>query len=136
MAVPLPGDAPEEFAQLTIQQRVIIRVPMMRAPAPPPRPAPPSEDDDWEEHKGPNCLKLKTIVGARIVVQDGIDLIMRDSSRYRAKFERGCPSSGFYSGFYVEPTKDGSICAGRDTLMARNGMECEIDRFRSLSIDK
>ncbi len=119
------------MAQMTIQQRIIIRVPMARRGKAPPRP---SEDEDggWQEKKGPRCIALRSIRGAMIAVDDAVDLILADTHRYRAKLERGCDSLGFYSGFYVEPNADGSLCSGRDELQARSGMSCAIDLFRRL----
>lgn len=65
-------------------------------------------------------------------MQDGVDLLLADSHRYRALLKRGCPSAGFYSGFYVEPDDDGSLCSGRDELQARSGLSCQIDSFKRL----
>lgn len=122
---------PEQWAQLTIQQRVIIRVPMgQRGKAPPP--PEPRRDPEWEEKKGPKCVALRSIRSAAIVTPDGVDLILADEHRYRAKLERGCRSMGFYSGFYVEPQADRSLCAGRDELQARSGMTCAISSFKRL----
>jgi len=58
--------------------------------------------------------------------------LLADQHRYRARLERGCNSMGFYSGFYVEPDEDGSLCSGRDQLQARSGLSCSIDSFRRL----
>ncbi len=120
-----------QLAQLTIQQRVIIRVPMPRKGKAPPRIAP-EAGDAWEEKKGPRCIALRSIRGANILVRNGVDLLLADEHRYRARLERGCDSTGFYSGFYVEPHEDGSLCSGRDELHARSGLSCAIDSFRRL----
>lgn len=119
------------MAQMTIQQRIIIRVPVHRRGKAPPRP---SEEGrgGWQEKKGPRCIALRSIRGAMIAVDDGVDLVLADTHRYRAKLGRGCDSMGFYSGFYVEPHADGSLCSGRDELQARSGMSCSIDLFRRL----
>jgi hypothetical protein len=127
-----PEAQPVQWAQLTIEQRVIIRVPMARgaerarrkAPAPPPV--------EWEEKKGPKCVAVRSIRSATITVPNGVDLVLADNHRYRARLERGCRSESFYSGFYVEPPDDGSLCAGRDELQARSGFACEIDSFKRL----
>jgi hypothetical protein len=126
-----PALEPVQWAQLTIERRVIIRVPMVRKGKAPAR-VTPEEGDDWEEKKGPRCIALRSIRGASIVVRDGVDLLLADQHRYRARLGRGCDSVGFYSGFYVEPNEDGSLCSGRDELQARNGMSCAIDSFRRL----
>lgn len=126
-----PAAEPVQWAQLSIEQRVIIRVPMMRKGRVPARVIPQTRDG-WRERKGPRCIALKSIRGAAIVVGGGVDLILADNHRYRARLERGCPSAGFYSGFYVEPDDDGSLCSGRDELQARSGLSCAIDSFRRL----
>lgn len=128
-----PAGEAVEMAQLTIQQRVIIRVPAARKGAPPPRLA--AEDGGWNEKKGPRCVALRSIRSASILVPNGVDLILADNHRYRARLEKGCDSLRFYSGFYVEPPADGSLCSGRDELQARSGLSCAIDSFRRLIPD-
>lgn len=122
---------PVQWAQLSIQQRVIIRVPMARKGRAPAR-ITPEKRDEWQEKKGPRCVALRSIRAASIVVDNGVDLILSDNHRYRARLEKGCDSTGFYSGFYVEPDDDGSLCSGRDELQARSGLSCAIDGFRRL----
>ncbi|HJT39836.1 MAG TPA: hypothetical protein VJ762_05840 [Sphingobium sp.] len=126
-----PVGEPVQLAQLTIEQRVIVRVPMAKkgkAPAP----VLPRARVAWKEKKGPRCVALRSIRSASIAVENGIDLMLADNHRYRARLERGCNSMGFYSGFYVEPDDDGSLCSGRDELQARSGLSCAIDSFRRL----
>ena len=125
-----PAAESVQWAQLTIEQRVIIRVPMAKGRAPV-RVAPRS-NDRWEEKKGPRCVALRSIRAASIVVANGVDMTLADNHRYRARLERGCDSTNFYSGFYVEPDEDGSLCAGRDELQARSGASCAIDSFKRL----
>lgn len=125
-----PAAEPVQWAQLTIERRVIIRVPMTLKGKAPARVEPDSEE--WEEKKGPRCIALRSIRAASVIVRTGVDLILTDGHRYRARTERGCDSAGFYSGFYVEPDDDGSLCSGRDELQARSGMSCAIDSFRRL----
>jgi hypothetical protein len=126
-----PAVEPVQWAQLTIEQRVIIRVPMAKAGRAPAR-VQPQAQTEWREKKGPRCVALRSIRQAAIVEADGIDLILTDNHRYRAQLERGCRSTGFYSGFYVEPDEDGSLCSGRDELQARSGMSCGISSFKRL----
>lgn len=126
-----PADAPVQWAQLTIERRAIIRVPMAGKGRAPARIAPEAKDD-WREKKGPRCIALRSIRAASIVADHGVDLILADNHRYRARLEKGCNSRGFYSGFYVEPDEDGSLCSGRDELQARSGLSCAIDSFKRL----
>lgn len=126
-----PLAEPVQWAQLEIERRVIIRVPMSRKGRAPAR-VRPDVQSNWKEKKGPRCIALRSIRSASIIVANGVDLLLADNHRYRAKLRRGCNSLGFYSGFYVEPDDDGSLCSGRDELQARSGLSCEIESFRRL----
>ncbi|MCK0531130.1 hypothetical protein [Sphingobium agri] len=126
-----PTAGPVQMAQMSIEQRVIIRVPMAKKGRAPARIAP-QAGREWKERKGPRCIALRSIRSASVVVGHGVDLLLADNHRYRARLERGCSSTGFYSGFYVEPDDDGSLCSGRDELQARSGLSCVIDSFRRL----
>ena len=126
------ADAPVELAQLTIERRVIIRVPLVAQPrAGRPAPPPPSPED-WDEKKGPRCIAIRSIRSAALGARNSVDLILTNSQRYRARFGKQCRAADFYAGFYIEPTDDGSLCAGRDDIQARSGMACEVDSFRRL----
>ncbi len=120
---------PVDFAQLTIRQRIIIRVPAAR-PEPPPRLL------RWRERRGPKCLPMNTVGGAAIVEADSVDLYLRGGIKMRAKLDEACPALDYYSGFYISPTKDGMICADRDAIRTRAGGTCGIDRFRTLAVDR
>src|SRR3546814_876340 len=130
MAGDSPSDSadPVRFAQLTIREQIVIRVP---ARIPPPSAAAPLEGI---EGKGPRCVHAKTIVGAALLGQDSVDLILRDNSRIRAKLENSCPALDYYYGFYISPHADGRICVDRDVIRSRMGGKCEIERFRSLRL--
>lgn len=130
---PPSASDPVVLAQLTIEQRVIIRVPLDRVPSVAPVPPPPTPD--WKEKKGPRCIAVRSIRSARIA-RNGIDLILADSERFRARLERSCRPMDFYSGFYIEPSRDGLLCVERDTIRARSGMDCEIDGFKRLVADR
>lgn len=114
-------------AQLTIRQRVILKVPA--------KPAPPTVSR-WKEKKGPKCLGLGSVAGAAVIERDSVDMIMKGGQRMRAEFEDECPALGYYSGFYILPTEDGQICARRDAVRTRAGGECMIKRFRMLMPEK
>ncbi|HWJ70455.1 MAG TPA: hypothetical protein VNS79_10460 [Sphingobium sp.] len=125
------------LAQLTIEQRVIIRIPTMRNglrsslmrerdETPPPAPA-------LKEMKGPKCLQLNRLRGATISAEEGVIMVVVPREQFRPHFSRACRPADFYAGFYIEPNKDGALCAGRDTLHARNGSTCEIVKFSRLS---
>ena len=120
-----PAAAPPqaaEFAQMTIEQSLIVRVP---------RPAP-VKPLKWKSKKGPKCVAMAAIAGAAVVADDAIDLALRGGQRLRAHFSSRCPALDYYSGFYILPTDDGKICADRDVIRTRSGGQCEITRFRRL----
>jgi hypothetical protein len=115
------GGEPNVFAQLSIRQQVIIRVPARQ---------PPPERIEWKEKNGPKCIPAAALGGA-LISRQGVDLLLRGGKRVRAKLSR-CPPLDYYSGFYVRPGADGRVCEDRDTIRVRSGGSCEIDRFRSL----
>lgn len=145
IAVPTPTlvSAPVQLADLTVTQRVIIRVPLVRQLLPRSvrekavRPAPSVEpEEEWEERKGPRCIAVRSIRHAAVTARHGVDLILSNGDRYRLRMEKICRSVDFYAGFYIEPSSDGSLCAGRDSIQSRAGSECQIDTFRRLVADK
>lgn len=110
------------YAQLTIRQQVIIRVPT-RPVVPVPM--------KWKEKDGPKCISAGLLAGAQ-VAKEGIDLILRTGERFRAKSNRSCMALDYYSGFYMRPGIDGLICEDRDTIRVRSGGSCEIDKLKTL----
>lgn len=121
------GAAPVLFAQLTIRQQIIIRIPT--------RPHNPDPPVRWREKKGPKCIPAQALAGA-IVNGNDVDLLLRGGERMRAKLESGCPALDYYSGFYIRPGSDGKICQDRDSIRARSGGSCQIGKFRKLVPDK
>jgi hypothetical protein len=119
------SEARMDYAQLSIRQRVVVKVPARAAPDR-------ATATEWKEKKGPRCLPMADIGGAAVVKPNSVDLILRGGARIRARFSASCPALDYYSGFYVLPTADGQICADRDAVRARSGSECEIERFRKL----
>jgi hypothetical protein len=120
--------APAQYAQVTVRQQIIVRVPVRAR-----RPVPRVREVEWKEtEKGPKCVKAKNIAGAALLGQDSVDLILRDNSRVRAKLENSCPALDYYYGFYITPGEDGRVCADRDLIRSRVGGKCEIEKFRNL----
>ena len=116
-----------EIAQLTIQQRVVIRVPMMPVQQATPVPF------HWKEKKGPRCVATNVLGGAVVSAPDAIDLVVRGGTRVRAKLDNACQSVDLRFGFYIRPSADGQLCASRDVIHARSGGQCEIEKFKRLS---
>ncbi|WP_375381891.1 hypothetical protein [uncultured Sphingomonas sp.] len=128
-----PNDAPVQWAQLSIHERIVIRIPRMRrdpdlaASSLPGEPAP-----RWTEKKGARCVPAEDIIGATVPRSGSVDLIMADGQRTRALLESDCPALDYYLGFYIKPTSDGQVCAGRDSIRSRSGAACPIHSFRRL----
>jgi len=132
-----------ELAQVTIEQRVIIRIPIVQTRMPRPNtareqeaaaaaaaPEPPPQA--VREVAGPRCLPLARIRGAIINRNSDVVMVTFRSNQFRTHFGRACRAIDFYAGFYIEPAEDGALCAGRDELHARNGSSCAIERFSRL----
>lgn len=120
-----PAARPEEYAQLTVSERVIVRIPVrVRTPAP---------QFEWKESKGPKCVPARFIAGAALAGRDRVDLVLRDRRRIRAELDDDCPTLDYYYGFYITPNRDGQICADRDIIRSRAGGQCGIERFRALA---
>ena len=121
-----------EFAQVTIHERIIIRVPSrLRGTVTPmpqvntPRPV------EWAEKKGPKCIAADQLGGA-IVAGDSVDLVLRGGERVRALLDGDCSGLGYYGGFYLKPSADGQVCADRDSIRTRSGDHCRIKKFKRL----
>lgn len=119
---------PGMLGAVRIERRIIIRLPTLR-PVPGGPPAPPVKLAGKPAKQQTTCLSLKTLKGASVSDQTGILFITTSDSRYQAMLERGCRPVDFQSGFYVGSTTDGAVCAGRDILYARSGMQCAISSF-------
>ena len=120
------GDDQVEVAQLTIRQRLVIRVPRM------PMPERVTTPTVWKEKKGPKCLPIASMAGALISSPSQVDLVLQGGARVRAKLDGDCRPLDFYSGFYIRPTADGQVCADRDAIRVRSGASCPIDTFKRL----
>ena len=119
-----------ELAQLSIHQRIVIRIPRILGRRPEQRSEPPAVR--WTEKKGPRCVPMSAVEGAIITGSDSVDLIVADGTRLRALFDDDCPALDFYSGLYVKGTTDGMVCADRDSIRSRSGSVCRIDGFKRL----
>jgi hypothetical protein len=84
-----------------------------------------------ERHMG-RCLPIAGIAGVQPDVSNRLILFMRDRRMVSATLERACRARDFYSGFYVDRTNDGQICANRDTLLSRSGANCKLTGLRQL----
>jgi hypothetical protein len=118
-----------QYSQVIVREQIVVRVPARLREAPDP-------GIRWKEKKGPKCIPARQVVAAGPISPGSVDLILRDRSRLRAKFDRSCPALDYYYGFYVTPNPDGLICADRDVIRSRMGGECGIDKFRTLQMSR
>jgi hypothetical protein len=115
-----------DFAQMTIRQRVVVRVPLA------PVQAAPQIQTRWVEKKGPKCIGLNNLAGFIVRGPQVVDLFLRNGARVRTRLEKQCAGVDLGYGFYVKPNTDGQICKDRDMLHARTGGQCEVERFMTL----
>ncbi len=120
-----------EIAQVTVRERIIIRLPRM-APARSVARASVPAPVRYKEKKGPKCVDVADMGGAMIVEPGAVDLVMEGGKRLRARLDDDCGPMDFYSGFYLRPAADGRVCAKRDVIRMRSGASCEIATFRTL----
>jgi hypothetical protein len=128
LGVPQPApEADGAYYLQIVRQQLSVRVPVRVRQI-----TPAARQYRWKESKGPDCLPARAIAGAALLSENSVDLILRDRRRFRAKLDTKCPELDYYSGFYIEATVDGLVCADRDIIRSRVGGQCEIERFRSL----
>jgi len=128
---------PTELGQVRIEQRVIIRISPGTSPAREQmmadlrRQNPPSPSYQWERLKG--CIAVSNIIGMEPAPeQNRLLLFMRDRRVLGAALERACNVRDYYSGFYVERSEDGQLCAKRDLLQSRSGASCKATQLSRL----
>ncbi len=117
----------QHLAQVTVQQRIIVRVPSRPSGGV----AASSPNLQWREAAGPRCLQASQIASANIGDRS-IDFILHDNRRVRARLGRRCDGLNYYRGFYLDQPRDGRICAERDVIRSRMGGQCDISEFRTL----
>jgi hypothetical protein len=128
---------PMILGQVRIEQRVIIRI----APGSPaareqmmaemqPRG---SSSTSYQEQKLDGCVAISGIAGVQPAPQQNrLLLFMRDRRVLSAALERACNARDYYSGFYIERSEDGQLCARRDLLQSRAGASCKVAQLNRL----
>lgn len=137
LSVQPEGHQPASAEQVSIQQRVTIRVSPRSAPMPM---NPLMFDTELDAGRGPrfierkmgDCLPIAAIAGVQAIDNSRLLLILNDRRMVTAKLEKGCQGREFYSGFIVARNSDAQICVGRDRLQSRSGMGCQVTDFRQL----
>lgn len=129
---PPPVQEGRVVSQVTVRQRVIIRVPAMPIARTSLAPTPALPPIIWVEREAPQCIPLTALSAASIQRPDSVDLVLNGGKRMRARLGGDCPSLDFYSGVYLKRTSDGMVCADRDAIRSRSGGECRIAAFTRL----
>ena len=93
---------------------------------------PPPAYPRMSERKMGKCVAVAGIAAVQPDAGDKLLLFMRDRRLVSASLEKACSARDFYSGFYLERSRDGMLCADRDKLHSRAGATCEISRMRQL----
>ncbi len=115
-----------QLSQLTIQQRIVVRIPIAPVQTAPQTPV------RWVEKKGPKCLEINSLAGFAVRGPQVVDLFVRGGQRVRTRLQRACTDVDLGYGFYIKPNADGRICRSRDALHARTGGQCDVERFTTL----
>lgn len=121
--------------QVRIEQRVVIRITPQPSAARqnllaemPQR----ASTTRFEERGKEKCVPLEDIAGVQTGSGNRLVLFMRDRRMLSVNLEKSCRARDFYSGFYVEKSKDGRLCVSRDKLQSRTGASCAVEVMREL----
>lgn len=123
----------QEAQQVRIRQEIMIRVSPRRSNTR-------EMIADWrqvipqryQQRKIGKCLPARSIVAVQTVSPRDLVLYLSDNRMIRAQLRKSCNARDYYLGFYIEPSDDGELCVGRDTLRSRNGATCKIGAIRQL----
>ncbi|WP_209347896.1 hypothetical protein [Pontixanthobacter sp. CEM42] len=121
--------------QVRIERRLIIRVsprrPVTRENLNAETPRAPRQTRVVEKKMG-KCVKMQDIAGVQSTRDNRLMLYMQDQRIIAANLEKACSARDFYSGFYIEPSKDGNLCIQRDKLQTRTGVKCKLSELRQV----
>jgi len=138
---------PDNWGQVRIEQRVIIRVtprdagrdaipPQVQSLQPITQPInpslrpPPTVQVRVRERKTGNCMPALSIAAVQPITDGRLMFYMRDRRMIAAGLEKACSARDFYLGFYMSKTADGQLCVGRDQIHSRAGTTCKLKEVR------
>ena len=132
---------PQELGQVRIEQRVIIRISPSSAAAREHMMAnfrnESTSRTSYQQERLKGCVSISAIAAVQPETsKNRLLLFMRDRRVLSASLERACNADDFYSGFYVERSEDGQICAKRDKLQSRAGASCRMSRLNKLVAER
>lgn len=114
--------------QVKIEQRVIIRIAPARRSAAPNSLVPRTTrtaNVTLVKDGATACVAQEKIRSGRPTGK-GLVLFLKNREMVGLELERSCRTEAFYSGFFVERTKDGLLCRARDKVHSRAGTKCAI----------
>ncbi len=118
--------------QVRIQQRVVVRISPAQPRSSLVADLPRQLSTRLVERKMGKCIPLRDVLAVQTGGPSKLILYLRDRQMISAQLDKACSARDFYSGFYVEPSKDGNLCVSRDELQSRSGAKCELSAFRRL----
>lgn len=118
--------------QVRIQQRVVVRVSPARPRNSLVADLPRQLSTRMVERKMGKCVALRDVLAVQTGGPSKLILYLRDRQMISAQLEKACSARDFYSGFYVEPSRDGNLCVSRDELQSRSGAKCELSALHRL----
>ncbi|WP_225009375.1 hypothetical protein [Novosphingobium percolationis] len=122
----------DDWNQVRIEQRLVIRITPPRSVGREIVQPPPMNAIRFRERKMANCLPVLGIAGVQPTADSRLMLFMRDRRIVGANLDKQCSPQDFYMGFYIRQTQDGMLCAGRDSIHSRSGSTCGLSRLREL----
>ena len=128
---------PQEFGQVRIEQRVIIRISPGNAATREQMMANFRNENtsrtSYQQEKLKGCVAISSIAAVQPETsQTRLLLFMRDRRILSAELERACNARDYFSGFYIERNEDGQLCPRRDLLQSRAGASCKVAQFNRL----
>src|SRR3546814_14968795 len=94
------------WQQVTIHERIVVRVPRM--PIPPGRqPIADIPPLRWVAKDAPKCVAVDTLAAATVPEPDSVDLVVPGGKRLRAQLGDDSPPPPFSSGLHPQPPRSG-----------------------------
>lgn len=124
---------PENWGQVRIEERVIIRI----SPSSPEvrqrlQELTPRRSNSFREVSHDGCVRVGNIVAVQPTNDNRLLLFMQNRNVLVASLERGCDARAFYSSVYLERNEDGRLCVDRDRVQSRAGASCMLDTMRRI----
>lgn len=128
---------PQEFGQVRIEQRMIIRIypssPAAREQMMADFRGERNARTSYQQEKLKGCVAISGIAAVQPETSENrLLLFMRDRRILSAELERACNARDYYSGFYIERNEDGQLCPKRDLLQSRAGASCKVAQLNRL----